>query len=173
MPEADGRRCRARLVVPEDPPCYSPCTESIVDDQGVVVRRCDRQDALMSGCLGATTCQRGQCLPEGEPARVCNEDAECPEWQTCIQGGCYSTCEADADCDADATCFRKVCRTQCNTTNATCAPGQTCRLSGGNGAEGVCVPVAAPGAAHTQSFSSSIAPWLATGIGFCWWFCWL
>lgn len=146
LPEADGRRCRARLVVPEDPPCYSPCAESIVDDQGVVVRRCDRQEALMAGCLGTTTCQRGQCLAEGESARVCNEDAECPEWQTCIQGGCYSTCEADADCDADATCFRKVCRTQCDTTNATCAPGQVCRLSAGNGAEGVCMPVAAPGA---------------------------
>jgi hypothetical protein len=135
------RRCTPVLVVPEDPPCYSPCSESVAQDDGTV-RRCS-DEGLWPGCLGTRTCVKGQCLNEGEAPTVCNTDGQCPEYQTCIQGGCYSTCEADRECDADASCYRKVCRPKCTTTGADCDARQACRSS--DGSDGICMPIASPG----------------------------
>ena len=135
------RRCAPVLVVPDDPPCYSPCSESVAQDDGTV-RRCS-DEGLWPGCLGTRTCVTGQCLDEGETPTVCNTDGQCPEYQTCIQGGCYSTCEGDRECDADASCARKVCRLKCTTTGADCGAQQACRST--DGSDGVCMPLASPG----------------------------
>ena len=44
----------------------------------------------------------GSCSNEGDDPPTCELDSDCPEWQTCIAGGCYSDCTLDSECDQAA-----------------------------------------------------------------------
>ena len=125
---------------PSDPPCYSTCSESLeLPDGGV--RVCSGE-GLMPGCLGTLVCTQGSCLPEGAPKPACQRDSECPDFQTCVSGGCYSTCEDDGTCEGASVCHRKVCRIPCSVADQACADGASCRVL--DGATGFCMPSPPP-----------------------------
>ncbi|MEO1273138.1 MAG: hypothetical protein AAFX99_34055, partial [Myxococcota bacterium] len=66
---------------------------------------------------------------------LCSSDLECPNFQTCIAGQCYSDCKTNTDCAVGLGCFKKVCRSPC--TSGVCPQGMVCETSGGD--NGYCV----------------------------------
>ncbi|MFO0726358.1 MAG: hypothetical protein U1E65_21410 [Myxococcota bacterium] len=78
---------------------------------------------------------------------TCNSDQECPDFQICIEGHCFSNCETNADCPAPGACFRHACRLTCSTSgrSQTCPAGRTCVSD--DGTHGFCMPAAPPAAA--------------------------
>jgi hypothetical protein len=157
--------CLLKRTVPDTPVCYTPCTGG---------PGCS-QDGLYSGCIGDNECKNGTCMPKQVSGRLhpladtgaggegnepepgtCAKEADCPDFQACIEGTCYSDCEADADCK-DTTkfvCSRKVCRERCTAGGSECREGHSCKLD--TATTGVCMPLPSAGkgvAAPTGSFS--------------------
>jgi hypothetical protein len=139
---------------PEAPVCYTPCRGDLFTAEGQR-RRCS-PDGLLEGCLDGSLCDRGSCVPmttrraglalgQSEPEEApgeCALEADCPIFQTCLQGRCYSNCAGDAECGQDAagnkqTCFLRVCRSQC-VGDLRCPTGSACH-------DGVCLPLTAAG----------------------------
>ena len=140
---APGALCEGDVCAPAQPKCYTPCTTDVLVEGGGV-RRCP-EDGLLEGCLGKNTCDRGSCVPVQRSSSglsvspgSCTRDTECPDYQTCIRGRCFSNCDADADCGAAGTCFRHVCRQKCSDRVQCAKEGQVCNF------EGACIPLVAP-----------------------------
>ena len=145
----------AEQCPPANPICYTPCRGDLIGEDGTR-RRCS-PDGLMEGCLSGAVCDRGSCVPtssksldgaifqqEGLPPGTCGVETDCPDFQTCIRGRCYSDCEADTDCDVDEAgnaqvCERKVCRSQCGEAQP-CPNAQTACNE-----DGICLPLTQAG----------------------------
>ena len=134
--DADG------VCTPAIPQCYTPCSNDLVADDGQV-RTCS-DDGLMKGCLSGSVCEHGSCVPIEATSRViqpgtCFKETDCPDFQTCIEGRCYSNCEQDAECGLNFLCHRRVCRQICMENQPCSDHDQVC-------SNGVCLPVVRPGA---------------------------
>lgn len=140
--------CTNPLTPPENPRCYSPCRDSFTDPATGEWTRCD-SDGLFEGCRGDNQCAGGTCIgaesvatPFAAEVGDCTTDTECPQWQTCIEGRCYSTCESDAECDSSdgvaRECHMHVCRVKCLSGTDICGPGTFCDAP--NGQSGYCMP---------------------------------
>lgn len=133
-PICEGDRC-----APGIPKCYSPCQNDLITPEGELVQ-CS-EEGLLEGCVGESTCVRGTCFASGMSALVgtCRRDTDCPDFQACIQGACYSNCEGDSECATDEECYRHVCRTKCSDVNPCPSDELACLFSG------VCIPLTPPG----------------------------
>lgn len=149
---AGGLRCEMDIcttgtnrVVPQDPQCYSPCQSGFTDGDGTY-RECS-VEGLMEGCLDGFVCVQGSCAAsEDAPAPSCVTDAECPDFQVCILGNCYSNCEYDSDCGGMARCYRHSCRVPCSAADSESCPETThCELTDSD--FGYCMPAPEPTAA--------------------------
>jgi hypothetical protein len=135
---AAGRCVATSELPPREPRCYSPCRQDLVTADGNL-RFC-RADGLVDGCLANQECVQGSCVEPGLQPPTCSSDMECPFFQTCLQGGCYSNCEVDADCPTGRGCSQMVCRVPCQSGTA-CPTGEACEAP--DGENGYCVPVSA------------------------------
>ena len=119
--------------------CYTPCKSGYLNGQGQWVG-CPA-DGLMEGCLSGRDCIRGSCLPRTDQksddvnveADGCSSPIECPDWQTCIQGKCYSICDSDMECPSGLACYRHVCRAKCTAGGTECPVGMFCLSTDGPG----------------------------------------
>ncbi|MCB9638643.1 MAG: hypothetical protein H6728_02160 [Myxococcales bacterium] len=142
-----NNRCKSTQVlaqIPKQPKCYTPCEGDVRDADGSI-RICHTKFKLMEGCAPEQTCQEGSCVSKNDAAKLssnqypfCLEDIDCPDWQACIEGRCYSNCASDADCKDGRSCFRYVCRRKCSTQNNPCGAQESCETEGRE--DGVCVP---------------------------------
>lgn len=131
-------------VIPDDPQCYTPCTDAFTDALGVY-HACPPSTGLMPGCIGELSCVGGSCVAAGEAPPMCASDVDCPDFQACMEGQCYSNCESDGDCGLDTECYRYVCRTPCTSADDDCPDGTYCALR--DERNGFCMPeVGASGA---------------------------
>ncbi len=135
----------APVEPPKDPKCYTPCSFDL-ELGGGAVRACS-PEGLMEGCVGDQVCINGSCLSskhkDGDQSpRSCAGDSDCPDFQTCIAGGCYSNCEQDNDCPDGRQCHRHVCRRICSVNEDSCPQGDHCESLDGD--TGVCMPQVAP-----------------------------
>lgn len=153
---AGGLRCEMDIcttgtnrVVPQDPQCYSPCQSGFTDGDGTY-RACS-VEGLMEGCLDGFVCVEGSCAAsEDAPAPSCVTDAECPDFQVCILGNCYSNCEYDSDCGGMARCYRHSCRVPCSAADPESCPESThCELTDSD--FGYCMPSPEPTPALSTS----------------------
>ncbi|MCB9661369.1 MAG: hypothetical protein H6726_27220 [Sandaracinaceae bacterium] len=153
---ASGLRCEMDIcttgtnrIVPQDPQCYSPCQTGFTDGDGTY-RACS-VEGLMEGCLDGFVCVNGSCAASAEdPAPSCATDAECPDFQVCILGSCYSNCEYDSDCGGMARCYRHSCRVPCSAADSESCPDTThCELTDSD--FGYCMPSPEPTAALSNS----------------------
>ncbi len=103
----------------------------------------------MEGCLVSQVCESGSCVDSQKASHLqskeypyCLGDADCPDWQACLQGRCYSNCTSDTQCNNGKTCYKYVCRSSCKLTNPECDSGTTCQNVGSTDDKGVCLPVA-------------------------------
>jgi hypothetical protein len=159
--ECVGYRCEntgEAVLPPENPKCYTPCQADLVRADNTVIP-CS-YEGLMEGCFGGRICVNGSCISQQKDSTEgggCAVEADCPDFQTCIGGACYSNCEQDADCTAGRTCYRKVCRMTCLVDEADgCPHGEHCLNVDGDG--GVCMTDTAPEGAVDEvegSFSLS------------------
>ncbi|HKY36569.1 MAG TPA: EB domain-containing protein [Polyangiaceae bacterium] len=146
--------------VPKNPICRTPCQRSFTDADGNY-RECNAE-GLMLGCLDDAECDRGTCVPakrdpaeqvlgEGgsasgpvsapnEPGK-CQINVDCPDFQVCIDGRCYSNCEDDGDCPEKKGCYRNVCRFTCEADADSCPDTTYCSLS--DAVSGYCLPLQA------------------------------
>ncbi|MCA9562083.1 MAG: hypothetical protein KC561_01280, partial [Myxococcales bacterium] len=140
----DGLACTNDLCVeeggyvssiPDDPLCYTPCTEGWTDDLGTadvtddVYYGCPSNTHLMKGCGPDLVCNNGTCGDVGDSQRSCTTDIDCPDYQACMYDGfCYSNCEGDNDCGSGYECYRYVCRLPCDTDEDTCPNDTYCNL---------------------------------------------
>lgn len=120
--------------------CFTPCTQSLTLQDGTV-RSC-RADGLMEGCIAGLACNQGTCVGNGVTRQACNRPTDCPEFQVCMDGGCYSNCETDLDCAGNGVCDLHVCRQTCDATATACERGFSCVTIDGN--DGVCKPLSPP-----------------------------
>lgn len=125
---------------PENPRCYSPCLTGLNRDDGSYLP-CSA-DGLLEGCIGGLVCVGGSCVAEGTRPPTCRSQVDCPDFQTCIGGTCYSDCVFDSDCRVGEACYRRVCRPRCTTARSSCAEGSFCMTN--DGQTGFCMPLAAP-----------------------------
>lgn len=143
----EGLACTAGICLgvsalpPANPKCYTPCNANLVID--AVTLTCD-SDGLLPGCIGDFACTEGSCLAAGDIKPTCATDLDCPFFQTCLTGGCYSNCENTSDCSAGLGCFKKVCRIPCRSgmDASSCPDGTYCDAS--DGENGFCLPVGSP-----------------------------
>ena len=125
-------------VPPENPVCHTWCRNEVVLDDGTVLP-CSPED-LMDGCPNGQVCDQGSCVEaQGGVRRMCFSDNECPAFQECMQGYCYSECNLDSDCSDGQACHMKVCRDPCQMGGADCARGTVCGDSPDN-INGYCIP---------------------------------
>ena len=137
-------------VPPPNPTCYTPCRNDIVNPDGSV-QECSAE-GLMEGCLDNMVCDQGSCVPgNGGERAMCFSDGDCPAFQQCMQGYCYSQCDRDQECDNGQACHMKVCRDACRIGDGACPQGTFCGDSPDN-ANGFCMPTA------RTSTRSSTAP---------------
>ncbi|MCA9574858.1 MAG: hypothetical protein R3B40_26725 [Polyangiales bacterium] len=142
-----GLSCAAGMCVsrnnlpPADPACYTPCRRDL--GEGASRRVCDA-DGLLAGCIDDQTCDRGSCVQPGQTKPTCTSDVDCPFFQACLGGGCYSNCETNLDCPGGRACYQRVCRVPCSLTtgSARCPLNESCDSR--DGQTGYCVPVAPP-----------------------------
>jgi len=130
------------LSVPKTAYCYSPCRSGYAEDAGVY-HACDA-DGLMrhepgKGCLDDKTCQQGSCLGTADKLPSCTTDVECPDFQNCVDGRCYSTCDTDNDCPSVLSCYRHACRAACTADASSCPEHTTCVMT--DPKRGYCMPV--------------------------------
>ena len=137
-----GALCVAESDIPPELPdeltCYTPCLSSVVING---VRRECTPDGLMEGCVGSRSCDEGSCvLPGEDPAVVaaCDSELDCPDFQTCIGGQCYSECKASDECGEGLRCFNHVCRVGCDTEDNFCPQGYSCQTQDAD--NGYCIP---------------------------------
>ena len=163
-----GRRCASDYVCeaglcvedsgqsvqpPAEPRCYTPCRGSATLTDGSILE-CSGE-GLVEGCIGDATCVNGSCLTPAElelgaaQSTACRYDAACPDFQTCIDGHCYSDCEIDADCRSGRECFRKVCRAPCQGGNERCPADEYCQTLDGD--TGYCFPLGIPRSQRGES----------------------
>ncbi|MCK6573672.1 hypothetical protein L6V77_21545 [Myxococcota bacterium] len=138
---AQTDRCVEEVRDPDDLVCYTACTGRYYFPNGNGPRTACPPDGLVRDCHAnaAHTCREGSCLLPDAPVPRCESDAQCPDFQTCVDAKCISTCERDADCDGDdEICHRKVCRQTCSLSDGACAVGYTCNAQG-DGTTGVCL----------------------------------
>ncbi|HAA54823.1 MAG TPA: hypothetical protein DCE42_08690 [Myxococcales bacterium] len=130
--------------IPKAPKCYSPCDadQQLADGSP---RVCHPEFKLMSGCGAGQTCKEGSCIPETTNNQLsasqypfCTVAADCPNWQTCLHGRCYSTCESSTQCATGFQCHKYVCRRECNVRESVCRNDETCQTSGSD--SGICMP---------------------------------
>ncbi len=88
-------------------------------------------------CLGGS-CAALCGVREGH----CGNDSECPDFQVCVEGQCFSNCDSDTDCPLPGKCYRHACRLPCSTTGAACPTGRSCVSTDGTG--GWCLPTPPP-----------------------------
>ena len=125
--------------------CYTPCKDDYIKSDGTFIK-CS-SEGLMAGCYFGTVCVNGTCVKEeggilkaGEPVGTCEEESDCPDFQTCLGGICGSNCEKDGDCNNSQRCHRKVCREKCSPAESnSCIEKKYCKSVDGN--EGVCMPL--------------------------------
>lgn len=122
---------------PASAACFTPCTASATLASGSY-GACSAE-GLMAGCVDGKTCVGGSCVAPGSSAPTCTKDLECPDFQACIEGRCYSNCNADSDCSSGRKCHRHVCRTACTARVDSCPTGTACVTT--DGENGHCVPV--------------------------------
>jgi hypothetical protein len=93
----------------------------------------------------------------GEGDGTCESEEDCPDFQTCIEGACYSNCEHDSDCPEGRTCYRKVCRLTCLVDQEEgCPHGEHCLNIDGD--SGVCMTDTDPeGSAQEVSGSFTLS----------------
>lgn len=142
-----GLACENGLCVDEDSvgpkppaekPCYTPCQSGLTDTDGTY-RPCG-PNGLMHGCIGDLKCADGSCVKEMALIPTCKTDIDCPDFQTCITGHCYSNCETNQDCNGDRVCHLYVCRVECSLSKKNACPASYACISG-DGENGVCMPV--------------------------------
>ncbi|MCB9641736.1 MAG: hypothetical protein H6728_01540 [Myxococcales bacterium] len=149
-----NKRCQpesALAQIPKEPKCYTPCTGNIRDRDGTI-RICHPNLGLMEGCQVGQTCQNGSCVggeKKGEDLKAsaypyCMSDENCPSWQRCIQGRCYSNCKVNSECPNGMGCYAYVCRQKCDLRKTECSPDETCQNVGSTQEEGFCLPSPAP-----------------------------
>ncbi len=139
-----GLACSADLCVsanalpPASPVCFTPCRADLTRDGQTV--SCGA-DGLLEGCLEGQSCSNGSCVAPGQAAPTCSNDLQCPFFQVCLQGGCYSNCDVNADCASGLGCFKHACRTSCRVSvgQSACATGSACVAA--DGENGFCLPV--------------------------------
>ncbi len=140
-----GGRCVSEASLlptpPADPVCYTPCSEGMELPDGSF-RTCSAQ-GLMAGCIAGRECVDGSCVEPGEDPPTCLTDLECPDYQRCMSGRCYSECEFDTDCSAGLSCNRKVCRVACTPAGDECGAGQFCSTTTDN-SSGYCMTLRSP-----------------------------
>ncbi|HUU02235.1 MAG TPA: dickkopf-related protein [Myxococcota bacterium] len=142
--------CVSDQQPPPDPVCYSPCRSGLLKDGGTYLP-CS-SEGLMEGCIGGNVCMNGSCQPPGSVSTGagtssltqaqtagCENDSDCPDFQTCIQSACYSNCTTDDDCNDGRLCHRHVCRLPCNTVSSPCAGSDRVCLPE-DGENGFCMP---------------------------------
>ena len=159
---------------PANPQCYSPCRGDLTTADGAV-RRC-QPNGLLAGCLSGQSCVLGSCVPDnaqkqaGLPPGLCAVESDCPAFQTCIRGRCFSDCEEDADCesecprdpacvdecgddegcigdcddDPDCSNVQPVCHLQ--VCRQLCGERAPCEANGQVCNDGICLPLVEPGA---------------------------
>jgi hypothetical protein len=108
-----------------------------------------------SDCPGNSTgtaiCVSGGCQSLcGVSNGSCGTDADCPEFQVCVQGSCYSNCQADSDCPSGAVCYLRACRLPCTATHPTCPAGRSCQNLSSTTGNGVCLPSPTASAPNTM-----------------------
>jgi hypothetical protein len=159
--------------VPANPVCYTPCRQGITDSTGTYIE-CSA-DGLMKACLDSAECTHGSCVRPASTSRQtlpidaggslggdaavttrsasassangvsCGGNVECPDFQVCIQGTCYSNCEYDSDCTGGKKCYRKSCRLPCSTSGTsmrTCPASTYCAALDSD--NGFCMPLKDP-----------------------------
>ncbi len=144
--------CVSELQPPTNPQCYSPCRQGLLSADGEY-RPCSAE-GLMDGCIGDNVCVNGSCAPTGSTSgslvaslsqaqsEACHNDSQCPDFQTCIDGSCYSTCETDDECQDGTRCHRHVCRQPCNNTDLPCESSDRVCVPQ-DGVNGFCMPAEA------------------------------
>ncbi|MFO0595933.1 MAG: hypothetical protein U0228_11525 [Myxococcaceae bacterium] len=139
-----GLACTAGLCLsaaelpPANPRCFTGCGGDITQaDGGVRVCTADR---VIEGCLEGRSCVQGSCVAPGENPPTCAEDLDCPPFQVCLTGGCYSNCDSNSDCGSGFGCYRHACRPSCVVSGTTpCPSGAACTSD--DGQNGFCTPV--------------------------------
>jgi hypothetical protein len=76
-------------------------------------------------------------------------DTDCPDFQICIDGVCYSNCQDDTECSSGRKCHRHVCRIPCNTSDNPCQ-GTDRVCVPGDGENGFCMPSTGPSGSPQQ-----------------------
>lgn len=119
---------------PANPVCFTPCPQ--VPPAGMACS----SDGLMNGCPDGQSCTQGSCLSPGQTKPTCASDVECPFFQVCLAGGCYSNCDVNADCPSGMGCYKRACRPTCSVAayQATCPVNTACTSN--DGQNGFCTP---------------------------------
>ena len=106
---------------------------------------CHPKFKLRTGCLNGQECNKGSCVSKALKGKLpaskypfSKGSADCPSWQTSIQGRCYSTCENDTGCDSGRRCYQYVCRKACGKSGK-CSKGEKCELQ--SETAGFCMPI--------------------------------
>ena len=158
-----NQRClspKALKEIPKEPKCYSPCEGDQKESDGSV-RSCHPRHKLMSGCLTGQVCDQGSCIDAKLSGKTlpqdaypfCQKDADCPSWQACISGRCYSNCQGNSTCGDGFRCHSYVCRRRCTLQKKTCdsskdkgkcqtcSSTQVCQQLGSAKEDGLCLPL--------------------------------
>ncbi len=133
----ENGRCHSRAIRPDNPICYTPCRQDLEKSDGSA-SICSAE-GLMEGCIGGRECTNGSCILPGEEPAACSNDSGCPDFQTCIEGSCYSTCLYDSECDDGWSCYRHVCRRRCSTLDNPCTGSDRVCVAY-DGINGYCMP---------------------------------
>ena len=131
--------------IPQKPKCYTPCQGDSQAVDGSGAQTCHNEFKVREGCLPDQNCVEGSCILKTQEGKLkagsypfCANSGDCPDWQVCVVGRCYSTCTDDSTCSSGFKCHRFACRRVCNSTKNACSSDETCETKGSD--EGVCVP---------------------------------
>lgn len=138
------------LLAPQNPPCFSPCRKGLKMDAGYLECPADglMRHAAGGPCLDNRTCSQGSCIEPGTSVPTCQGDIECPDFQNCVEGKCYSVCENTSECPQGLACYRHACRKACASNSQSCTGHTACLIT--DGSTGYCMPVGAPPSAPAE-----------------------